>query len=119
VLGWCCFAIVSPGLFDPDVFIGLLGIAAVLTGVLRILGGFAAEERLGHRWTLGGMVLGTLEVTLGALLLLTSGIDPDLLVRIAAAWGAVSGILLLTEGLRLRRLVRTWRQASGTPPQDR
>jgi len=105
-------------LVDPDVFVKLLGISAVLTGLLRILGGFAAEERLGRRWTLGGIVLGTLEVALGALLLLTSEVDPDLLVPIGVAWGAVSGILLLTQGLRLRRFAHTWRQASGTPPQD-
>jgi uncharacterized membrane protein HdeD (DUF308 family) len=106
------------GLVDPDVFVGLLGISAVLTGLLRILGGFAAEERLGRRWTLGGIVLGTLEVALGALLLLRSEVDPDLLVPIAAAWGAVSGILLLAQGLGLRRVARTWRQASGTLTQD-
>jgi hypothetical protein len=47
------------GLVDAEVFVGLLGISAVLTGVLRVLGGFAAEERLGRRWTLGGIVLGT------------------------------------------------------------
>jgi hypothetical protein len=35
--------------------------------------------------------------------------DPDLLVPLVAAWGAVSGILLLAEGLRLRRLARIWR----------
>ncbi|HSO53982.1 MAG TPA: hypothetical protein VL330_14810 [Actinomycetes bacterium] len=106
------------GLVDPDVFVWLLGISAVLTGVLRILGGFAAEERLGRRWTLGGTVLGTLELALGALLLLASEVDPTLLVPITAAWGAVSGILLLAQGLRLRRLAHTWRQASGTPTQD-
>jgi uncharacterized membrane protein HdeD (DUF308 family) len=105
------------GRIEPDVFVGLLGISAVLTGLLRILGGFAAEERLGRRWTLGGIVLGTLELALGALLLLTSEVDPDLLAPITAAWGAVSGILLLAQGLRLRRFARTWR-ASGTPPQD-
>jgi hypothetical protein len=49
------------GLVDPDVFVTLLGISAVLMGLLRILGGFAAEERLGRRWTFGGIVLGTLE----------------------------------------------------------
>ena len=75
------------GLVDPEAFVELLGIAAVLTGVLRIFGGFAAEERVGRRWTLGGIVLGTLELALGALLLLTSGVDPDLLVPIVAAWG--------------------------------
>ncbi len=55
-------------LVDPDMLIGLLGVSAVLTGLLRVLGGFAAEERLGHRWTLGGIVLCTLEVALGVLL---------------------------------------------------
>jgi uncharacterized membrane protein HdeD (DUF308 family) len=106
------------GLVDPEVFVGLLGIAAVLTGLLRILGGFAAEERFGRRWTLGGIVLGALELGLGALLLLTSGVDPDLLQPFVAAWGAVSGTLLLAQGLRLRRFAHTWRQASGTAPQD-
>jgi uncharacterized membrane protein HdeD (DUF308 family) len=106
------------GVVDPEVFVRLLGISAVLTGVLRILGGFAAEERVGRRWTLGGIVLGTLELGLGALLLVTSEVDPDLLVPIGAAWGAVSGILLLAQGLGLRRVARSWRQASGTPPQD-
>jgi uncharacterized membrane protein HdeD (DUF308 family) len=101
------------GVVDPDVFVGLLGISAVLTGLLRILGGFAAEERVGRRWTLGGIVLGTLELGLGALLLLTREVDPDLLVPIGATWGAVSGILLLAQGLRLRRFARTWREASG------
>jgi uncharacterized membrane protein HdeD (DUF308 family) len=106
------------GVVDPEVFVGLLGISAVLTGLLRILGGFAAEERVGRRWTLGGIVLGTLEVALGALLLVTSEVDSDLLVPIGAAWGVVSGILLLAQGLGLRRVARSWRQASGTPPQD-
>jgi hypothetical protein len=32
------------GLVAPEVFVGLLGIAAVLTGLLRILGGFAARS---------------------------------------------------------------------------
>jgi uncharacterized membrane protein HdeD (DUF308 family) len=102
---------------DPEVFVRLLGISAVLTGLLRILGGFAAEERVGRRWTLGGIVLGTLELGLGALLLVTSGVDSDLLAPIGAAWGAVSGILLLAQGLGLRRVASTW-QASSTPPQD-
>jgi uncharacterized membrane protein HdeD (DUF308 family) len=105
------------GLVDPGVFVGLLGISAVLTGLLRILGGFAVEERLGRRWTFGGIVLGTLEVAFGALLLLTGEVDPGLLAPIAAGWGAVSGTLLLAQGLRLRRFARTW-QASAPPPQD-
>jgi uncharacterized membrane protein HdeD (DUF308 family) len=53
------------GLVHPDLLISLLGAAAVLTGLLRVLGGFAAERRFGRWWTLGGIVLGALEVALG------------------------------------------------------
>ena len=101
------------GLVDPEVFVGLLGIAAVLTGLLQILGGFAAEERFGRRWSLGGIVLVTLELGLGALLLLTSGVDPDLLAPLVAAWGAVSGILLLAGLLIALALIEFLAQ----PPQ--
>ena len=107
------------GLVAPEVFVGLLGIAAVLTGLLRILGGFAAQERLGRRWTLGGIVLGTLELGLGVLLLLTSGVEADLLAPIVAAWGAVSGTLLLTQGLQLRRVARSWGGSDDTLPHQR
>jgi uncharacterized membrane protein HdeD (DUF308 family) len=105
------------GLVDPDMLTRLLGVSAVLTGLLRVLGGFAAEERLGRRWTLGGVVLGTLEVALGALLFLTSEVDPGLLAPIGVAWGAVSGTLLLAQGARLRGLAHAW-QAAGTSPND-
>jgi uncharacterized membrane protein HdeD (DUF308 family) len=94
----------------------LVGISAVLTGLLRVLGGFAAEERLGRRWTLGGIVLGALEVALGGLLLLTTELSPDLLAPIAAAWGVTSGSLLMAEGLRLRRIARTWQASHATTP---
>lgn len=57
------------GRVDPDLLVGLLGVAATLTGLLRVLGGFAAQERFGRRWTLGAVVLGSLELALGAVLL--------------------------------------------------
>jgi hypothetical protein len=44
------------GLVHPDLLVELLGISAVLTGVLRVVGGFAAERRFGRRWTIGGIV---------------------------------------------------------------
>jgi uncharacterized membrane protein HdeD (DUF308 family) len=105
------------GLADPDVLVVLVGVSAVLTGLLRVLGGFAAEKRLGRRWTLGGIVLGTLEAALGGVLLLSTEVDPDVLVPVAAAWAVASGTLLLAEGVRLRRLVRTWRQPPGAASQ--
>jgi uncharacterized membrane protein HdeD (DUF308 family) len=91
------------GLVQPELLVELLGISAVLTGVLRIVGGFAAERRFGRRWTLGGIVLGTVETTLGVVLLVSTTVDPDVLWLVAAAWGLASGSVLLAEGLRLRR----------------
>ena len=82
----------------------MLGVSAVLTGLLRVLGGFAAERQFGRRWTIGGLVLGALEIVLGGVLLLTTGVDADVLVPVAAAWGLATGSLLLVEGFRLRRL---------------
>jgi uncharacterized membrane protein HdeD (DUF308 family) len=98
------------GVVDPDLLVRLLGVSAVLTGLLRVLGGFAAEKRFGRRWTIGGIVLGTLEAALGGLLLLSTEVDPDVLWPVAAAWGVASGTLLLAEGRRLRRLARTLRR---------
>jgi uncharacterized membrane protein HdeD (DUF308 family) len=97
------------GLIHPDLLVELVGVSAVLTGVLRVLGGFAAERRFGRRWTIGGVVLGTVEAALGGLLLLSAEVDPDVLWPVAAAWGVASGTLLMAEGLRLRRLTRTFR----------
>lgn len=97
------------GLVDEDLLVGLLGVFAVLTGLLRVLGGFAAERQFGRRWTIGGIVLGTLEIALGGVLLLSMEVNADGLVPVAAGWGLASGGLLLAEGFRLRRLARTWR----------
>ena len=97
------------GLVEPDLLVEVLGVSAVLTGVLRVLGGFAVERQLGRRWTIGGVVLGTLEAALGVLLLLSTEIQPDAIWPVAAAWGVASGSLLMAEGLRLRRLARTFR----------
>jgi hypothetical protein len=50
---------------------------------------------------------------------LTGLVDPEvfvgLLAPLVAAWGAVSGILLLAQGLQLRRVARGWRGADGQP----
>jgi uncharacterized membrane protein HdeD (DUF308 family) len=105
------------GLVHPDLVVGLLGTAAVLTGLLRVLGGFAAERRFGRWWTLGGIVLGTLEVALGAVLLLAALVDPGLLGPVVVAWGLASGSLLLAEGIRLRRFARTRVAAGEATPQ--
>jgi uncharacterized membrane protein HdeD (DUF308 family) len=82
-------------------------------GLITLRFALAIRPRPGFRLGLAAAIA----AVVGAVLLLTSEVDPGLLGPIVAAWGAVSGILLLAQGLRLRRFART-RQASGTPPQD-
>ncbi|HEV2870600.1 MAG TPA: hypothetical protein VG409_04175 [Actinomycetota bacterium] len=94
------------GLVQPELLVELVGVSAVLTGLLRVVGGFAAEKQLGRRWTIGGVVLGTLEAALGVLLLASTEVRPEVIWPVAAAWGVVSGSLLLAEGVRLRRFAR-------------
>ena len=132
---WCCFATGSPGSWTPRCSSGCW---ASLRCSRACCGSWAGSPpRSG--WDAAGPSAGSCSAPwssrLGALLLLTSEVDPRLLVPIVAAWGAVSGILLLAQGLRLRRFARTWRgwggggrralrrrpavQAQGAPPARR
>ena len=87
----------------PNTLINVLGAAAVLTGSLRLLGAFEIERRTGRRWTFGGFALGSVEVVLGLVLIVTNGENERVLSIVFAAWGLVGGCLLLIEGFRLRR----------------
>jgi hypothetical protein len=74
--------------------------------VPRVLGGFAAEKRLGRPWTLGGIGLETLEAALGGVLLLSTEVGLDVLAPVAAP-GDGQRRPAPGRGLRLRRLART------------
>jgi uncharacterized membrane protein HdeD (DUF308 family) len=87
--------------------LALLGIAAALTGALRLIGAFEVERRTGRRWTLGGFALGAVEVALGIVLFTARSGNLRMVTIVAVIWGFVGGALLLAEGLRLRRLGRT------------
>jgi uncharacterized membrane protein HdeD (DUF308 family) len=84
----------------------VLGISAVLTGTLRLLGAFEVERRTGRRWTFGGLALGSVEVILGLVLFFAREGNLQLVTIVAVVWRFVGGSLLLIEGFRLRRLLR-------------
>ncbi len=66
---------------SPEALIGAVAVTTVATGCLRIVGAFEVEERTGHRWTIGGMILGSVEVVLGVslfLVLFARIVDPAL-----------------------------------------
>jgi uncharacterized membrane protein HdeD (DUF308 family) len=88
---------------SQELVIRLLGVVAILTGLLRLGGGLRDDElsldrpRLPHRVGLGG-----LELALGAALLLTREVTRRAAIA-AGLWGLVGGTILLLDALALRR----------------
>jgi uncharacterized membrane protein HdeD (DUF308 family) len=92
---------------SSSTLLALLGVAAALTGALRLIGAFEIEQRTGRRWTLGGFALGAVEVALGIILFTARSGNLRAITIVAVIWGFVGGALLLAQGLRLRQLGRT------------
>ena len=91
---------------SANTLIHVVGAAALLTGVLRVLGAFEVERQTGRRWTFGGLALGSTEVILGVILFFADQGDVHAITIALAAWGLVGGALLLIEGARLHQ---AWR----------
>lgn len=96
------------GVVGEELLLDLLGLSAIATGFLRLLGRFhddqLAVERPRRRYRL---LAGSLDVVLGAALLTT---DPHSAadVRIAlGVWGVTTGTLLVLDALVLRRVARS------------
>ena len=89
-----------------SVLIDLFAVAAILTGILRLVGAFEVERRTGHWWTFGGLALGSVEILLGVIVLVAGSADPRLVTAAIGTWGLIGGSLLLIEGIRIRRAAR-------------
>ena len=86
---------------SPEALIGAVAVTTMATGCLRIVGAFEVEERTGHRWTIGGMILGSVEVVLGVILLLVRNTQGSTVRITIGIWGLVAGSLLLAQGFRM------------------
>jgi uncharacterized membrane protein HdeD (DUF308 family) len=83
-----------------------LGVAAALTGVLRLLGAFHDDdESVVVRWRWKRILLGSLEVALGVLLVFLEDFTP-LLIVVVGFWGVVGGTVLVLDALKLQELAR-------------
>ncbi len=92
------------GAISPVKTINILGFAALAMGTLRIAGAFEIERRTGHRWTVGGLILGVLEVGTGILLIRTDVMSRGAMVTVGV-WALASGTLLILEAVRARQRV--------------
>ena len=94
------------GIVSP-VSLSAVAVTTVATGCLRIVGAFEVEERTGHRWTIGGLILGSVEIVLGVILFLVRNTQASAVRVTIGIWGLVAGSLLLAQGLRMLRAHRS------------
>jgi uncharacterized membrane protein HdeD (DUF308 family) len=92
------------GAISPVTTINILGFAALAMGTLRIVGAFEIERRTGHRWSIGGLILGGLELGTGILLIRTDAVSPGVMITVGM-WALASGTLLIVEAIHARRRV--------------
>lgn len=95
------------GAISPVTTINILGLAALAMGTLRLVGAFEIERRTGHRWSIGGLILGVLEVGTGILLITTDAVSRGVMVTVGV-WALASGTLLIVEAVRARRRARAF-----------
>ena len=74
-------------------------------GHATLVGVFEIERRTGHRWSIGGLVLGGLELATGILLIATDTQSPAVM-NVVGVWALASGTLLIVEAVRARQHAR-------------
>ena len=97
---------------SANLVLTLLGLTAILTGLLRVSGTFrdhviAGRPRLPHR-----VALGVLELALGVALLLAHRASRPVAIA-AGLWAVVGDTIMLVDALALRRMGRVFGQAEG------
>lgn len=86
--------------------IDIVGVGAIATGALRMLGAFREDAVVGgHPRRRNGVVVGSLDIGLGLALVIASDATSTWVRIVAAGWGIAAGSLLLYDALRLRRSV--------------
>ncbi|GGM70362.1 membrane protein [Longimycelium tulufanense] len=116
---WVLFGVVGllagiAALVWPDitalVLLVVIGVWAVVTGVLQIVGAFRLRRLVSNEWLLG--LAGVLTVALGLLLLLQPGRGALALVTLIGLFALVWGVVLVALGLRLRALGKKFTSTS-------
>ena len=99
---------------SPEKVINVLGFAAVAMGALRLVGAFEIERRTGHRWSIGGLILGGLELGTGILLIATDTLSRGVMITVGT-WALASGTLLIVEAIRARERARSILEGAPRP----
>ena len=84
------------------VFVALIGVLSIITGLAHIFGGFSTgfEDR-GH-WSWGSFLVGLVQVGLGVIVVIYPFEPIPPVLWLASGWCLITGVLLVLDALRLR-----------------
>jgi uncharacterized membrane protein HdeD (DUF308 family) len=107
------------GMVGEDILLSVMGLIILLTGLMHIFGGFRTDPvatdlfSRNRKWSWTAFLLGLFEMVLGALLVV-SPLDRGPVIYFAASvWALVGGMILIGDGVRLRRLRQQRERATG------
>jgi uncharacterized membrane protein HdeD (DUF308 family) len=99
-------------LIEQGLLLDILGLTSIAMGLLRLSGRFHDDQLAVHRPRARyRIVVGTLDIVLGAAVLVASEDNVSEVRLVLGIWGLLVGTFLVLDALRLRRFARSERQA--------
>ena len=86
---------------SKEALISGVALTTIAAGCMRLVGAYEIEERTGHRWTFGGVLLGSVEVCLGIIVFLVRNGQASTVRITIGVWALVAGVLLLLQAARM------------------
>lgn len=87
-------------------YLEIFAFVIILTGLLYLAGGYRIRREYSRSWAWGGTILGVLQIGVGVLLLASPDEVPEGIILFGVLWGLVGGVILIWDGLRLRKAYR-------------
>lgn len=84
------------------VFVALIGVLSIITGLAHIFGGFRTGSEEGAHWSWGSYLVGLVQVVLGAIIVIYPFEPIPPVLWVASGWCLITGVLLILDALRLR-----------------
>lgn len=110
-IGAAVVAIAWPGL-TVLTFVYVIGIWAIILGVLRIIEAVQLRQEIDNEWWLG--LSGVASIIFGGILLVAPGAGALSLVWLIGIWSIIFGVMMIAFGFRLRNHVPGTPSTPGT-----
>lgn len=95
------------GFFTHATALTLLGAVALVNGLVHATAGFRSGEQWKRKWSVESLLLGTVEITLGTLLILQPAEVLPVITYVVVAWAYAGGAILISDALRMRASSRS------------